>query len=72
MQGRFLEPKIKFVTAAVAWARSGLRLAFRTVRRTRDLNMKVLGVTIPGAHLKKPGVISSGLAAQCLLDRGID
>ena len=34
--------------------------------------MEMLGVTIPGTHLVKPGVISSGLAAQRLLDRGID
>jgi hypothetical protein len=28
-------------------------------------------VTIPGTHLGQPGAISSGLAAQRLLDRGI-
>ena len=72
MQRRFLEPKVELVTAAVAWARRGLRLAFRTARRTRDLDMKMLGVTIPGTHLVKPGAIASGLAAQRLLDRGID
>jgi len=72
MQCRFLEPEVELVTAAVAWARRGLRLAFRTARRTGDLDMKVLGVTIPGTHLGKPSAISSGLAAQRLLDRGID
>jgi hypothetical protein len=34
--------------------------------------MKMLGVTIPGTHLVKPAAISSGLAAQRLLDRGIE
>jgi hypothetical protein len=34
--------------------------------------MKVLGVAIPGPHLGKPVAISSGLAAQRFLDRGID
>ena len=72
MQRRLLEPKVEFVTAAVAWVRRGLRLAFRTVRRTGDLDMKVLGVTIPGTHLEKPNAISSGLAAQRPLDRGVD
>jgi len=72
MQRRFLEPEVELVTAAVAWARRGLWLAFHTARGTGDLDMKVLGVTIPGAYLGKPGAVSSGLAAQCLLDRGID
>src|SRR5947208_15152793 len=72
MQRGFLEPEVELVTAAVAWARRRLRLAFRTARRTGDLDTKVLGVTIPGTHLGKPSAISSGLAAQRLLDRGID
>src|SRR5262249_40324005 len=72
MQRRFLEPVVELATAAVAWARWGWRLAFRAVHRTGDLDMKMLGVTIPGTHLVKPGAISSGLAAQRLLDRGID
>ncbi|MGA9037042.1 MAG: hypothetical protein WB505_15670 [Pseudolabrys sp.] len=63
MQRRLLEPKVEFVTAAVAWARRGRRLAFRAARRTGDLDMKVLGVAIPGTHLEKPGPISAGLAA---------
>jgi hypothetical protein len=32
----------------------------------------MLGVTIPGTHLEKPGAISSSLAAQRLLDCSID
>src|SRR6516162_2963454 len=72
VQRRFLEPEVELATAAVAWERRGRRLAFRTVCRTGDLDMKMLGVTIPGTHLVKPSVISSGLAAQRLLDRGID
>src|SRR5262245_38897086 len=72
VQRRFLEPEVKLVTAAVAWERRCWRLAFRTVCRTGDLDMKMLGVTIPGTHLVKPGAISSSLAAQRLLDRGID
>ena len=72
MQRRFLEPELEIVTAAIAWERRALRLAFRTVRRTGDLDMKMLGVTIPGTHLEKPGAISSGLTAQRLLDCGID
>ena len=79
-----LEPKIELVTAAVTWAWRGLRLAFRTVRWTSDLDMKVLGVAIPGTDLEKPsaisgaitgaisGAISASLAAQRLLYRGID
>ena len=63
MQRRFLEPEVELATAAVAWERRGWRLAFRTVRRTGELDMKMLGVTIPGTHLVKPGAISSGLAA---------
>ena len=63
MQRRFLEPEVELVTAAVAWERRGLRFAFRTARRTGELDMKMLGVTIPGTHLVKPGAISSGLAA---------
>jgi hypothetical protein len=72
MQRRFLEPEVELATAAVAWKRRGWRLAFRTVRRTGKLDMKMLGVTVPGTHLVKPGAISSRLAAQRLLDRGID
>src|SRR5215510_1697463 len=72
MQCRFLEPEIEFATAAVAWSWRGRRLAVRTVRRTGNLDMKVLGVTIPGTHLVEPGAISPGFAAQRLLDRGID
>ena len=72
MQRRFLEPEVELVTAAVARVRRGLRLAFRTVRRTGDADMKVLGVAIPRPHLGKPVAISSGLAAQRFLDRGID
>src|SRR5262249_34803358 len=72
VQRGFREPKIELVTAAVPWPRRGLRLAFRAARRTGYLDMKVLGVTIPGTHLEKPGAISSGVAAQRLLDRGID
>src|SRR5262245_62553201 len=72
VQRRFLEPEVKLVTAAVACERRCWRLAFRTVCRTGDLDMKMLGVAIPGTHLVKPGAISSGLAAQRLLDRGID
>src|SRR5215471_687734 len=72
VQRRFLEPEVEVATAAVAWERWGWRLAFRTICRTGNLDMKMLGVTIPGTHLVKPGVISSGLAAQRLLDRGID
>src|SRR4051794_9112747 len=72
VQRRFLKPKVELATAAVAWERRCWRLAFRTVCRTGNLDMKMLGVTIPGTHLVKPDVISSGLAAQRLLDRGID
>src|ERR1700726_3737160 len=72
VQRRFLEPEVELATAAVAWERRGWRLAFSTIRRTGNLDMQMLGVTIPGTHLVKPGVISSGLAAQRLLDRGID
>src|SRR5258708_9874008 len=72
VQRRFLEPEVELATAAAAWERRGWRLAFRTVCRTGDLDMKMLGVTIPGTHLVKPGVIGSGLAAQRLLDRGIN
>src|ERR1700730_2448843 len=72
VQRLFLEPEVELSTAAVAWERWGWRLAFRTVCRTGDLNMKMLGVTIPGTYLVKPGVISSGLTAQRLLDRRID
>ena len=66
------EPEVELMIAAVAWARRGLGLTFRTAWRTSDLDMKVLGVAIPGPHLEKPGAISAGLAAQRLLDRGID
>src|SRR6478735_2374884 len=45
MQRRFLEPEVKLATAAVAWERRCWRLAFRTVCRTGDLDMKMLGVT---------------------------
>src|SRR5262245_514219 len=72
MQRRFLEPEVELAIAAVAWKRRGWRLAFRTVGRTGDLNMKMLGVAIPWTHLVKPGAISSSRAAQRLLDRGID
>ena len=71
MQRRFLEPEVELVIAAVSRERRGRRLAFHAVGWTADLDMKVLGVTIPGTHLGQPGAISSGLAAQRLLDRGI-
>ena len=58
--------------AAVARVRRGLRFAFRTVRRTGDADVKVLGVAIPRPHLGKPVAIRSGVAAQRLLDRSID
>src|SRR5262245_23155596 len=51
VQRRFLEPEVKLATAAVAWEWRGWRLAFRAVSRTGDLDMKMLGVTIPGTHL---------------------
>src|SRR5271170_8225244 len=72
MQRRFFEPEVELVAAAVARVRRGLRLAFCTVRRTGDADMKMLGVAVPGPHLGKPAAISSGLAAQRLLDRGVD
>src|SRR5215470_2356708 len=72
MQRRFLEPEVELAATAVACERRGRRFAFRTVRRTCDLHMKMLGVAIPGTHLVKPAAISSGLAAQRLLDRGVD
>src|SRR5262245_27122383 len=72
VQRRLLEPEIKLATAAVAWERLCWRLAFRTVCRTGNLDMKMLGMTIPGTHLVEPGAISSGRTAQRLLDRGID
>jgi len=72
MQRRILEPEIEFVTAAVAWERRGLWLAFHAARRTGDLDVKVLGGTISGTHLEKPSAISSSLAAQRLLDCSID
>ena len=72
MQRGILEPEIEFVIAAVAWERRGLWLAFRAARRTGDLDVKVLGVTIPRTHLEKPSAISSSLAAQRLLDCSID
>jgi hypothetical protein len=72
MQRRFLEPEVELVTAAIAWGRRGLRLAFCTIGRTGDLDMKVLSVTVPGTHFEEPSAISSGLAAQRPLDRGID
>ena len=71
MQRRFLEPEVELAATTVAWARRSRRLAFRAVRRTRDLDMKMFGMTVPGTHLVKLAAISSGLAAQRLLDRGI-
>ena len=71
MQRRFLEPEVELVIAAVSWGGGDGGLHSRAVGRTGDLDMKVLGVTIPGTHLGQPGAISSGLAAQRLLDRGI-
>src|ERR1700730_16497345 len=72
VQRRFLEPEVELATAAVAWERRGWWLAFRTICRTGNLDMKMLGVDIPGGRAVKPGVITSGRAAQRLLDRGID
>src|SRR5215471_4185626 len=72
MQSRLLEPGVEFAIAPVAWERWYRRLAFDTVSRAGDLDMKMFGVTIPGTHLVKPSAIGSNLAAQCLLDRGID
>ena len=42
MQRQFLEPEVELATAAVAWERRDWRLAFRTVRRTGELDMKML------------------------------
>ena len=71
MQLRLLEPRGEVVIATLACVWRGRRFAFRAARRTAELDMKVLGVTAPGTYLGKPGAISAGLAAQCLLDRGI-
>src|SRR5690242_4476837 len=72
MQRRFPEPEVEFAAATVAWAWQSRRLALRAIRRTGDLDMKMLGVTVPGANLVEPNAISSGLAAQRFLDRRID
>src|SRR5262249_39704425 len=71
MQCRLFEPEVELMIAAVAWARRGLRLTFRTAWRTSDLDMKMFGVAIPGTDLEKPGAVSSRLAAPRLLDRGV-
>src|SRR5689334_1538199 len=72
MERRFPEPEAEFASAAVPRERRSWRLAFRAVYWTGELDVKMLGVTVPGTHLVKPRAFSSGLAAQRLLDRGID
>jgi hypothetical protein len=62
MQRRLPEPEVELVTAAIAWERRASRFAFGTARRTGNLDMKMLGVAIPGTHLEKPGAISSCLS----------
>src|SRR5689334_6147186 len=72
MQGRFLEPVIELVTAAIALSGRRLWLAIGTVRRTSDADVEVLGMAVPWPHFLQPIAIRAGLAAQRLLDRGID
>src|ERR1700756_5104780 len=72
MQGRFLEPGIKLVAAAIALIGRRLWFAIGTVRRTSNADVEVLGMAIPWPHFLQPIPIRAGLAAQRLLDRGID
>src|SRR6266446_1285134 len=72
MQRRFLKPEVEFVTAAVARLGWRLRLAFGTVGRTGNADMKMLGVAPPRPHLRQPIAVCSSLATQRFLDRGID
>src|SRR6516165_2933392 len=72
MQGRFLEPVIELVAAAIALIRRRLWLAIGTVRRTSDADVEVFGMAVPRPNFLQPIAIRAGLAAQRLLDRGID
>ena len=72
MQDARLEPVIERVAAAVARRHRRLRLALRTVGRTDQADMEMLGVAPPRPHLGEPGAVRSRLAHSFLLDRRID
>src|SRR6201988_2877403 len=73
MQRRNLEPEGKVAgRAALARVGIGLGLAFARARRALDADVEVVVVTVHRPDLVEPAAVALDLAAQRLLDRGID
>src|SRR6516165_5157465 len=73
MNDLVLEPICQLGRLA-AFAAALIRLAVTILAAARafDADMEMVIVTIPRPDFRKPGAIALGLAAQCLLDRGVD
>src|SRR6266481_1395943 len=73
VEDRILEPVGELAFAA-AFAVPLVRLAFAfaAARRASHANVEVIIVAVPRAYLGKPAAVALGLAAQRLLDRGVD
>src|SRR5262249_59654826 len=73
MQHGILEPEGEVGgLAAFAVAGIGLALAFARARRAFDADVEVIVVAVHRPDLVQPVAIALGLAAQRLLDRGVD
>src|SRR6266851_9012560 len=73
MDDRILEPKGEIAgAAALALRRRRLAFAFAAAGRTFDADMEVIVVAVHRPHLGEPAAIALGVAAQRLLDRGVD
>ena len=72
MQDRVGEPMIEILAADFSRRHRILRLAVGAVGRTSDTDVEMIVVPVIGPHLVEPASIIAGLAAQRLLDGGVD
>src|SRR5947208_16668136 len=74
MQHRIAEPigEISLAAAVARCRRRRLRRAIRVMRGTLDPDVEVIVVSIHRPDLRQPAAVAAGIAAQRLLDRGVD
>ena len=72
MQDRIGEPMIEILAAAFTLRHRILRPAIGAVGRALDADVEMVVVSVIGPHLVEPASIIAGLAAQRLLDGGVD
>src|SRR5204862_6016195 len=72
MQHRVTEPvgEVAAAVARIGWRR--LRLAAGITGRALDADVEVIVVTVHRPDLPQPAAVVAGIAAERLLDRGID